>query len=132
MDMTKSEVGQFLTQGTKNAHCATCAFILYVGFSQILSHISKNTPGSTVLMFSTKRDETRYVHCNRKSVYAPSVQWLLNARTRAAANVSIENKQKTGVSKDRRYTKLKKAGDFCVCSCHTSLTATGPCNECSM
>ena len=59
------------------------------------------------------------------------VQWLLNAQTRAAANVSIEKKQKTSVSKDRRYTKPKKkvTGDFFVCSCHTSLTATGPCDE---
>ena len=63
-----------------------------------------------------------------------SVQWLLNAQTRAAANVSIEKKQKTSVSKDCRYTKLKKevTGDFFVCSCHTFLTATGPCNEHSM
>ena len=63
-----------------------------------------------------------------------SVQWLLNARTRAVANVSIEKKQKTSVSKDRRYTKLKKevSSDFFVCSCHTSLTATGSCNERSM
>ena len=107
--------------------------------------ISKNTPGSTVLKFSTERNEMRYVHCNRKSVYAPfivsmcvgpahqirSVQWLLNARTRAVANISIE---KTSVSKDRNYTKLKNevTGDLFVCSCHTSLTATGPCNERSM
>ena len=39
MDMTKSDVCQFLTRGTKNAHCATCAFIPYAGFSQIRSHI---------------------------------------------------------------------------------------------
>ena len=37
--MTKSDVCQFLTRGTKNAHCATCAFIPYAGFSQIQSHI---------------------------------------------------------------------------------------------
>ena len=41
MDMTKSDVCQFLTRGTKNAHCATCAFIPYAGFSQIRSHIAK-------------------------------------------------------------------------------------------
>ena len=40
MDMTKCDVCQFLTRGTKNAHCATCAFIPYAGFSQIRSHIS--------------------------------------------------------------------------------------------
>ena len=34
MDMTKSEVRQFFTRGTKNAHCATCAFIPYAGFSR--------------------------------------------------------------------------------------------------
>ena len=39
MDMTKSDVCQFLTRGTKNAHCATCAFIPYAGFSQIRSHM---------------------------------------------------------------------------------------------
>ena len=39
MDMTKSDVCQFLTRGTKNAHYATCAFIPYAGFSQIRSHI---------------------------------------------------------------------------------------------
>ena len=39
MDMTKSDVCLFLTRGTKNAHCATCAFIPYAGFSQIRSHI---------------------------------------------------------------------------------------------
>ena len=45
-----------------------------------------------------------------------SVQWLLNTRTRAVANVSIKKKQKTSVSKDRRYTELKKevTGDLCA------------------
>ena len=40
MDMTKSDVCQFLTRGTTNTHCATCAFIPYAGFSQIRSHMS--------------------------------------------------------------------------------------------
>ena len=39
MDMTKSDVCQFLTRGTKNAHCVTCVFIPYAGFSQIRSQI---------------------------------------------------------------------------------------------
>ena len=44
MDMTKSDVCQFLTRGTKNAHCTTCAFIPYAGFSQIRSHIVFSLP----------------------------------------------------------------------------------------
>ena len=47
MDMTKSDVCQFLTQGTKNAHCTTCAFIPYAGFSQIRSHIISSHMYST-------------------------------------------------------------------------------------
>ena len=49
--MTKSEVQQFLTQGTKNAHCTTCAFIPNAGFSQIRSlFISHDAPASHVRM----------------------------------------------------------------------------------
>ena len=37
--MTKSELRQFLNRGTKNAHCANCALILYEGFSQFQSQM---------------------------------------------------------------------------------------------
>ena len=87
--------------------------------------ISKNTPGSTVLKFSTKCNETHYVHCNRKSVYAPfiNMRWPRPSNQKRAMAAersnesSSEQKQKTSVSKDRRYTKLKKevTGEcFCV------------------
>ena len=39
MNMTKTELWQFSTWGTKSAHCATCAFSRHAGFSQIWSHI---------------------------------------------------------------------------------------------
>ena len=41
MNKTKSGLGQFLTRGTINAHCANCASIPYGGFSQIRSHMIK-------------------------------------------------------------------------------------------
>ena len=39
MNMTKTRLWLFSTWGTKNAHCATCAFSRHAGFSQIRSHI---------------------------------------------------------------------------------------------
>ena len=38
MNMT-SGIWHFFTSGTKNAHCAICAFGQYAGFSQIRLHI---------------------------------------------------------------------------------------------
>ena len=49
-----------MTRGTKNAHCATCAFIPYAGFSQIRSHIEDS---STML----PGDETQEYECRHEN-----------------------------------------------------------------
>ena len=54
MDMTKSEVLQLLTRGTENAHCTTCAFIPYAGFSQLRSHIASINLYFLVSLANTK------------------------------------------------------------------------------
>ena len=94
-----------------------------------LGDMSKNTRRSTVLRFSTKRNEMRYIHCNQKSVYSPSINmhWPRpsNQKRAMAAECSNESsnegfdrkKQNTSISNDRRCTEPKKelTSDFiCV------------------
>ena len=88
----------------------------------------------------------RYVQSKRISACSPfmrirwphsqveNASWPVNAWMRAAMNVSNENKEKSGVSKARYFTKSKKevCGDIFVSSCRTCLPGNGSVSRLTM
>ena len=94
----------------------------------VRKQVFRKTQWNTPSRFTYTRRLWIYVGHTHKGEKA---SWPLNVQTRAAVNVSNEDKEKSRVFKARYCTKSNEEvyGERFVSSCHTCLIATGPCHD---